>query len=276
MYKQVYYPDGTFYPILNEFPKEFTFRINSYSDLWLLKQIKDVYDHNSKNAIVTIPNLLDAQADRRFNSNESANLKLVLKELNSMNWEMLKIFHPHNSEIVEAIIDKVEIIDNSEFIKKVILSIEGSGYTDFNFYKCLLEDKVILASTDAGGFKPLMKLVDKISWKGETFSASKSRKFEDGVSKLIQHVDKNDFGGKSIILIDDICVKGGTFLGLSKLFKARNIKNIYLAVSHITVDKPNHLLWESFDKVFTTNSKKTFYFNEFNLIPTNLEIINLF
>lgn len=273
MYKQVYYPDGTFYPILNEFPKEFTFRINSYSDLWLLKQIKDVYDHNSKNAIVTIPNLLDAQADRRFNSNESANLKLVLKELNSMNWEMLKIFHPHNSEIVEAIIDKVEIIDNSEFIKQVILSIidDGNFSSMENF-----ENKFILASTDSGGFKPLMKLVDKIGWKGETYSASKSRKFKDNVSKLIQHVDRNDFNGKSILLIDDICVKGGTFLGLSTLFKERNIRNIYLAVSHITVDKPNHLLWESFDKVFTTNSKNTFYFNEFNLIPTNLEIINLF
>lgn len=273
MFKKIHYPDGSFYPQLENFPTEFTFRINSYQDLWFLKQIKDVYDHNSKNAIVTIPNLLDAQADRRFNSNESANLKLVLRELNNMNWEMLKIFHPHNFEIVEAIVDKVQIIDNSDFIQEVLESICNEG--NFSSMKDF-ENNFILSSCDAGGFKPLMKLVDKINWEGETFSASKSRKYQDGVSKLIQHVGKNDFGGKSILLIDDLAIGGGTFLGLSNLFKARNIGKIYLAVSHITIDKPNPLLWESFNKVFTTNSKGTFYFNEFNLIPSNLEIINLF
>ena len=30
------------------------------------------------------------------------------------------IFHPHNPEVVEALIDDVDIIDNSEFIKEVL------------------------------------------------------------------------------------------------------------------------------------------------------------
>ena len=82
-----------------------------------------------------------------------------------------------------------------------------------------MEDRiltVILMSSDAGGFKPLMKLCDNIGWEGKTFSASKYRSFVDGKTKLSQRVDREDFGGKDILIIDDICVYGGTFKGLSK------------------------------------------------------------
>ena len=275
-YIKKYYPDGSFYPIIEEFTTEFTFRINNYQDLWLLKQIKDVYDYNNKNAVVNIPNLLDAQADRRFNINESHNLKLILKELNNMRWISLNIFHPHNQELVEALLDNTHIIDNSNFIKDTILSIDGNGYLDFNFYKCRQEDKLVLLSSDAGGFKPLMKLCDKLNWKGETFSASKSRKYENNESKLIQLIDKEDFKRKNILIIDDICVYGGTFIGLSKLLRERNVGKIYLAISHLTVDKPNPDLFKSFDKVFTTDSKDLQYVNEFSNQPDNLTIFKYF
>ena len=39
-------------------------------------------------------------------------------------------------------------------------------------------------SSDAGGFKPLMKLCNQIKWKGETASCSKARYWEDGNSSL--------------------------------------------------------------------------------------------
>lgn len=288
-YKKQTYPDGTFYPILNSFPEEFTFRINNYSDLWLLKQIKDVYNHNNLNAVVKISNLLDAQADRRFNLNESANLKLVAKELNNMSWEKVKIFHPHNPEVVEALIDNVEIISNVDFIAEVIKNItnpKGIAYNRLNVPENIY-DNLILMSSDAGGFKPLMKLCDKIQWKGETFSASKSRKFENGESKLIQIVDREDFNGKDILIIDDICVYGGTFKGLSKLLKERNCGKLYLAVSHMTIyNLGEDPVTNYFDEVFTTNSKynnyiyKTLDINHGLLDtlsqPKNLEIIKLF
>ena len=114
----------------------------------------------------------------------------------------------------------------------------------------------VLMSSDAGGFKPLMKLCKQINWQGETYSASKARDKD----KLIQVVDRTDFGGKDILLIDDICVYGGTFKGLSKLLKERNCGKLYLAVSHITIQ--HHLqdsVFEYFDKVFCTNSKYNEY-----------------
>ncbi len=281
-YKKQLYPDKSFYTSVKDFVKEFTFRINSYEDLWELNQLRDIYKHNGKNAIITIPCLFEAQADRRFYDTDPAGLKLLCDFINKMGWEKVRIFHPHNPEVVEALIDNVEIINNSEFILRVLNLLNANPQANNN--KNI--NNTILMSTDAGGFKPLMKLCDKIDWQGETFSASKSRQYVEDKSKLIQQIDKQDFNGKDILIIDDICVYGGTFKGLAKLLRERNCGNLYLAVSHMTVQNLGEdSVTNYFDKVFTTNSKYDIYGNQGNHIavgmyefnqPKNLEIIKIF
>jgi len=271
------YPDNTSYAEV-ETKESFTFRINNYEDLWHLNQILDVYRHKNIKPTVTLPNLLDAQADRRFSSNQSSGLKLVCQFLNSM-YADFKIFHPHNSELVEGLMDNVEIIDNVGFIIKVLYELDG-GSTGLN---TKTTENLILFSSDAGGFKPLMKLCDKLNWQGEIYGASKARKYEDGKSKLIQVIDREDFGGKDILIIDDISVYGGTFVGLAKMLKERNCGKLYLAISHLTVENPNSELFTLFDKVFTTNSKNLDYsvskgevYDNLRVKPNNLEVIDLF
>lgn len=266
------YPDGTSYVEVKSFKYELEYRINSYEDLWTLAQIKDVYDYNKQPLHVIIPNLIDAQADRRFVPNQSSNLMLVLNFLKSLNFAEITFFHPHNPEVVEAILPEAHILDNSYFIDEVLNKIwfdnkeadpkylERKG-EDFN-----IQDNLILMSSDAGGFKPLMKLCDKIGWKGETESAAKSRKYEEGKSVLTQLINRQDFGGKDVLIIDDICVKGGTFVGLAKLLKERNVGKLYLAISHLTVSNPNPNIVNLFEKVFTTTSKNIVY----NIAPIEI------
>lgn len=227
--KIIKYPDNSSYYelITNNVNQEYTVRINSYEDLWHLNQLVDAHNNfMAKIPTITIPCLIDAQADKRFASNQSSGLKLVCKFLNSMNANF-KIFHPHNPEVVEASMDNVEIIDNSEFIKEVIWKLNGN-YPKETSYLNLKKDNLILMSSDAGGFKPLMKLCDKIQWKGEVASASKSREYKEGKTVLTQLIAHNDFRGKDILIIDDICIYGGTFKGLSKLLKERNCGKLYL------------------------------------------------
>lgn len=280
-YKIQKYPDGSSYVKIERFDKDFVFRVNSYEDLWHLNQIVDTYNNQGMVPTITIPNLIDAQADRRFSSTESSGLKLVCKFLNSMN-AGFKIFHPHNAEVVEALVDNVEIIDNSNFIKEVLtyhLSAEHRLLGDFE------KSGGILMSSDAGGFKPLMKLCNKIDWKGETFSASKSRTYKNNSTQLEQFVDREDFEGKDILIVDDISVYGGTFKGLSVMLKERNVGKLYLAVSHITVQNLGEdPVTNYFDRVFTTNSKfDNYYHNDgqgYDKIngvePENLTIIKFF
>lgn len=279
------YPDGTSYVSETRLGEQ-VFRVNTYEDLWHLAQFVDAF-HSEYDTPTTkmkpniiIPNLIDAQADRRFNLGESSGLKLVLRFLNNLDANFI-IFHPHNGEVVEAMMDNVEILDNKEFISDVLSDL----YIDFQGERESggLEDHLVLMSSDAGGFKPLMKLCDKLGWEGDTYSASKSRKYVEGKSKLVQLVDKQDFEGKDILIVDDICVNGGTFIGLAKLLRERNCGKLFLAISHLTVENPNPELFKAFDKIYTTDSKGFEYLTAASghdrasgVKPENLEIISLF
>lgn len=288
------YPDGTSYVKAPPYsaPRAFEFRVNSYEDLWHLNQLVDAWNHsNVRQPVITIPNLIDAQADRRFGKNESRGLKLVCDFLNGMDAKF-KIFHPHNAEVVEALIDDVEIIDNEKFIRDVLKKIYPIPNVNdphgTELYKRNREmwDSLILMSSDAGGFKPLVKLCDKLNWQGGMFSASKARSWTPDGTKFVQQINKKDFEGKDILVIDDISVYGGTFKGLSKLLRERNVGKLYLAVSHMTVknlgDDP---VTNYFDQVFITNSKFDNYgvtgdhismgIHEFEQ-PENLTIIKQF
>jgi ribose-phosphate pyrophosphokinase len=282
------YPDGSSYVSETKLGEQ-VFRINSYGDLWTLAQFVDAF-HSQYDTETTkikpniiIPNLIDAQADRRFKKGESFGLKLVCKFLNDLDANF-KIFHPHNQELVEGLIDGVEIIDNSEFINRVLsrhLECGMFNYT-YDFSKSKLNDSLILMASDAGGFKPLMKLCDKINWRGETFSAAKARSWDEKTgTKFVQKIDRSDFGGKDIMIVDDICIYGGTFKGLSKLLRERNCGKLYLAVSHMTVQNLGEdSISNYFDRVFTSNSKYSEYYHVKGLlymepIP-NIEILDLF
>lgn len=281
---KTYYPDGSFYVTVEEFSDSFTFFLNSYEDLWELNQILDVYKYTNENKpLVTIPCLLDAQADRRFEYNQPHGLKLVLNFLNSM-YANFQFFHPHNSEVVEVALDNVNIIDNSNFVEKVLFDLTNNTY---NYSEDDLSSKLILFSSDSGGFKPLMKLCGKLKWEGETFSASKSRKYVDGKSKLIQEIDRADFEAKDILIIDDICVKGGTFTGLAKMLRERNVGKLYLAVSHLTLETVSEDLIKSFDKIYTTDSKgfkeykvlnssNSGHDRAYSLVAENVKVIKMF
>lgn len=274
------YPDGTSYAEIAKSMEDakaesyFTYKINSYEDLWHLGQILEVFNHKDISPCITIPNLIDSQADRRFGKwdNQSSGLKLVCKFLNQFD-AYYKIFHPHNPEVVEALFKNVTILDNYSFVLNAIRSIDRT----YKHSSLNPENNLILMSSDAGGFKPLMKLCDQLNWQGETYSASKSRIYADGKSKLTQLIDREDFQGKDILIVDDICIYGGTFKGLSKLLKERNCGKLYLAVSHMTIqnlgDDP---ITNYFDKIFTTNSKYDKYHTTFNGQPINLEIIKIF
>ena len=257
MIKKIHYPDGFSYvdiePMHDLCP--ITIRINSYEDLWMLAQIVDVCNHNGSVPRVTIPCLPDAQADKRFNSSESSGLKLVLDFLRGMDADF-EIYHPHNPEIVEALLPSALILPPEEFD---------------------IDDDFVILSPDAGAYKWVSKVYS--SHKGDIVSASKSRSWVDNKSILSQQLPNFPFLGRKVAIVDDIMVGGGTFLGLYKLLVEAGVLEVHLYVSHITVQRLNKLVFDSFKTVNCTNSKFDEYFAPYGqrfAQPSNLNVIKLF
>ena len=256
LYKKLRYPDGGIYAQIESFEgKTIIERINSYEDLFFIKSLKDICDYNGiKDVELVIPCMFQQQHDRRFNKNESFELKLVADFINTCNFSKVHIFHPH-SDSTEMAINNFHLIDNSYFISEVIKDINDSN-------------PPIILSTDAGSFKWINKLADKIDYQGEVYGANKSR--DQQTHKLKQIIDRQDFEGKDVLVLDDLCVGGGTFIGLANMLKERNVGNLYLAVSHITIENPRKELESLYTKIWSTNSK----YENYNL--NNIKIIKQF
>ena len=254
VYRRIKYPDGGVYAEIDDFTNPvITEKINSYEDLFFIKSIKEICDHNKiENVELIIPCMFQQQHDRRFKENQSFELKNICDFINSCNFFKVYVYHPH-SDAVQMALNNVRIMDNSNFISKVLSNIEGEP---------------ILLSTDAGSYKWINKLADTLNFQGEVYGANKSRDME--THKLTQIIDRQDFKGRDILILDDLCVAGGTFIGLAKLLKERNVGKLYLAVSHITIKNPNKELETSYEKVYCTNSK----YDEYEL--NNLQIIKQF
>jgi ribose-phosphate pyrophosphokinase len=238
-YVRIKYPDGGVYAKITDFSNPvITERINTYEDLFFIKSLKEVCDYNDvRDVTLNIPCLFQQQHDRRFNENESFELKIVSEFINSCNFKRVNVFHPH-SDVSQISINNFRAIDNSKFVSKIL--------EDINITPILL-------STDAGSYKWINKLADVIEFPGEVYGANKSRDFV--THRLTQVIDRHDFEGRDILILDDLSVYGGTFVGLAKLLKDRNVGKLYLGVSHITVPNPNKEMEVLYEKIFCVNTK---------------------
>jgi len=258
IYTREKYPDGGIYAKVTDFSNPLIIeRINTYEDLFFIKSLKECCDYNDiEDVKLFIPCMFQQQHDRRFSENESFELKIVGDFINSCNFKKVYVFHPHSTD-TSSILNKSKVIDNSEYINEVLDR---------------LDKKPVLLSTDGGSYKWINKLADVLEYDGEVYGASKSR--DKVTHKLTQLIDRQDFNGEDVLVLDDLCVYGGTFLGLAKLLRERNVGKLYLAVSHITVQNPNKALEQAYDRIFCTDSKYDTY-DLSNLEVIKLETLNL-
>lgn len=219
-------------------------RLNSSDDIMLLIIAIDVLkkDWPDKKIHVYIPYMPYQQADRDFSVGECFSLKTITTLLNSMPVESYKVYDPH-SDVTPALLKNCRVVDNSNYIKTVVES---------------LEPNLVLLSPDAGAYKKIYKLAEKIKFSGEVASANKSRSISTGNIDSIE-LSRQDFDGRDVLIVDDICIGGRTFIELAKKLKERNVGNLYLAVSHGIFSNGLNELSKYFTKVFTTNSRMSHY-----------------
>ena len=200
-----------------------------------------------------IPCLLSAQADRRFEENESFDLKIIADIINSCEFTRVEIFDPH-SDVTGALINNSHIVTNAEFIMDTLSKINSIAGWDYG--------DIVLVSPDAGAFKKIYKLAKDINFEGEIITCSKSRDNSKGELEL--RVPKFP-EGKVALIIDDICLGGRTFTTIAEKLRENGYseKQMFLAISHGIFNQGFEKLKDHFTKIYVTNSKQESYANDF-------------
>lgn len=216
-------------------------KIRSASDLMQLILVKDALDESflKETKGLKIMYMPYARQDRVCNLGEAFSARVFANLLNSMEFEVIITADVHSNVILEYLVTPV-----------IQISVDEIFGTKFQ----PLLPNMVLVAPDKGSFTKVKKLAEMI---GVPFiSANKIRKGDNIQIELEEY--NIDLIGKNLLIVDDICDGGGTFIALSKLLEYKNPLSINLYVTHGIFSKGLAPLRSAgIDRIYTTNSINT-------------------
>lgn len=228
-----------------------TAKIKSSDDVFRLLFAIDIIRHNdlAERIALFIPYLPFARQDRYTTPNDPFSLKVFAELINQQNLDFIILFDAHSSVSTE-LLKKSYDIKNTKFA--------WDSFTKFCEETGSAASDICIVSPDKGAAQKIDSVVEFINSKSELSKAgvsycTKVRNPNTGALSDPQ-CDIEDYQGKNILIIDDICDGGYTFIQLAKELKKRNVGKIALAVSHGIFSKGFEPFRGIIDRIYTTDS----------------------
>lgn len=201
----------------------------------VIDAIRRMYTGKKLSIGVNIPYLPYARQDRVMNMGESLALKVFCEQLNSLNLDRVIVNDCH-SDVGLSLINNVEHVEQS--LCAVLLEWTKESKHSYPF------DAIV--APDAGALKKVFK-VAKHAKIPEVIRADKCRDVSTGEITGTEIYD--DVDGKRLLVIDDICDGGMTFIKLAEELRKKGAKHLTLQVTHGIFSKGTEELEKLYDKV---------------------------
>lgn len=208
--------------------------------LWyLVNHIRSVIGRDTVVELI-MPYIPNARMDRVKTEDEVFTLKWFAGFINSLCLDRVVVIDPHSS-VSSALINNIQVVDPKEYVDAAVSIIEHELENE-----CLL-----MCYPDEGAAKRYSDLMD-----AEYVFGIKHRNWRSGEIERLELTSPEKVAGRNVLIVDDICSRGGTFTNMAKALKEVGAKNIYLYVSHCenTIFNGSVLTDGMICKVFTTNS----------------------
>ena len=189
-----------------------------------------------------LPYIPNARMDRVKNEDEVFTLKWFANFINELCFERVVVLDPH-SNVATALIDNVLVVQPEEFIQKAIDTISTDDLIG--------SDELLLCYPDEGAAKRYSELMET-----EYIFGIKHRDWRTGQIARLELTTPEKVAGRAVLIVDDICSRGGTFTHTATALREAGAKAIYLYVTHCenTIFKGSVLTDGMIQHVFTTNS----------------------
>lgn len=209
----------------------------------LIYLVGHLKSHGYEDLHLTMPYIPNARQDRVKGGEDVFTLKYFSQVINALGFRTVRVLDPH-SNVSEALIDRVIVEKPQPYIQQVIQTIrQATGQTPSMFYP------------DEGAGKRYSGMVSLPYAFG-----IKKRDWQTGkILGLDVAGDVDSIRGRDILIVDDICSRGGTFYFAARRLKELGAKNIYLYVTHCenTILEGDLLTCGLIKRVYTTNSLLT-------------------
>lgn len=222
--KYGHYPDGTLNIKLTQDDINSLIsysRIGWYYDseeelIVLIYLLNALHSKNITGVGLDMPYVPNARMDRCENVNDVFTLKYFVNIINSLGFNFVRTLDTH-STVTEALINNISNESPASYIQFVMGRIVP--FTD---------KELTIFYPDVGSMKRYSKMI-----KAPCAFGNKVRDWETGKIQNLEVVgDQKLIKDHDILIIDDICSRGGTFYYAAQKLKELGAKDIYLWVSH--------------------------------------------
>jgi len=193
--------------------------------------------------------------DRVCNKGEAFSVKAFSQLVNSLKLNTITVVDPH-SDVTAATLDNCNVISQETLVSK-FLSLNNR----------ILTGNVTIVSPDAGSNKKTYNLAKYFNHE-KFIRADKLRNLQTG-DIIASEVFIDNFNGSDVVVFDDICDGGRTFIELAATCKKKGCGKFILYVTHGIFSKGLDVLFNNgIDEIYTTNS----YYNGSD---SRVKILNL-
>lgn len=213
------------------------------NDFMLLAQLVDAVRHVTDIAVshLELAWLPWARQDRHMVNGDSFALKVFANQLNILNFNKVFLLDPHSDAAAAA-------INNS-----VVMAQETCLMKSENLRQAISTGKLMLVAPDAGALKKIHN-VAKASGARDYAILTKERDVATGNLTGFSLVSGN-VAGKDVLIVDDLCDAGGTFIGSAQVLRDAGARSVSLYVTHGVFSKGvENLLNNGIDAIYTTTS----------------------
>lgn len=189
---------------------------------------------------LVLPYIPNARMDRVKSGDEVFTLKWFAEFINTLNFRKVEVLDPH-SNVAAALIDRICVKEPADNIRLAIERVlANTGDND-----------VLMCYPDEGAAKRYSDLMGR-----EYVFGIKHRDWRTGKIEGLELANSEKIAGRNVLIVDDICSRGGTFTHTAAALKESGAKEIFLYVSHCenTIFKGSVLTDGQISRVFTTNS----------------------
>lgn len=219
--------------------------IQSSDDVMELLMVTDALRRETPgvNIRLRMPYIPYARQDRVCNPGEALSIKVFADLINSQNYSTVEVWDPH-SDVSVALLDRCEVVPQDLLLEKFI-PLTGRK-------KIAEAEKWSLVSPDAGALKKIHASAKRL--KMPIVEAGKSRDTMTGeITGTAIHSPHSHIDGRNMLIVDDICDGGRTFIELAKELRARGATSVWLYVTHGIFSKKLEALKPMIDGVLCPN-----------------------
>lgn len=211
--------------------------LTSSDDVMTLVMLEDALRRAGVEKIrLTMPYIPYARQDRVCNKGESLSIKAFANIINSLKFSSIIVYDPH-SDVACSVIDRCIAIPSHVLIKQ---------HDEVYHYICQKDwegKPFYLVSPDAGSVKKSYEIAKAFPQINGIIFAEKVRDVATGkITKTVVHDVPNDIAEARLLLCDDICDGGRTFIELGKVLQCYSPKEMCLYVTHGIFSQGKHVL----------------------------------